>query len=39
MARKWKGFDWELNADKDCVYSWQTTRLFPHGTSAGNRGK
>jgi Domain of unknown function (DUF6429) len=27
----------EVNADKDCTYSWQTTRLFPPGTSAGNR--
>jgi hypothetical protein len=27
----------EVNADKDCTYFWQTTRLFPPGTSAGNR--
>lgn len=27
----------ELNADKDCTYFWQTTRLFPPGTAAGNR--
>jgi len=27
----------EVNADKDCNYFWQTTRLFPPGTSAGNR--
>jgi hypothetical protein len=27
----------EMNADKDCTYFWQTTRLFPLGTSAGNR--
>lgn len=27
----------ELNADKDCGYFWQTTRLFPPGTSAGKR--
>jgi hypothetical protein len=25
----------ELNADKDCTYFWQTTRLFPSGTAAG----
>jgi hypothetical protein len=24
-----------LNADKDCHYFWQTTRLYPEGTSAG----
>jgi hypothetical protein len=29
----------ELNADKNCTYSWQITRLFPPGTSAGKRGK
>ena len=27
----------EVNADKDCTYFWQTTRLFPRGSSAGNR--
>jgi hypothetical protein len=27
----------EVNADKDCTYFWQTTRLFPSGTSAGSR--
>lgn len=27
----------ELNADKDCTYFWQTTRLFPPGTAAGKR--
>ena len=27
----------EVNADKDCLYFWQTTRLFPSGTAAGNR--
>lgn len=27
----------EVNADKDCTYFWQTTRLFPPGTSAGSR--
>ena len=27
----------EVNADKDCTYFWQITRLFPSGTSAGNR--
>ena len=27
----------ELNADKDCLYFWQTTRLFPFGSAAGNR--
>jgi len=27
----------ELNADKDCLYFWQTTRLFSSGTAAGNR--
>jgi len=27
----------EVNADKDCTYFWQTTRLFPFGTSAGSR--
>ena len=27
----------EVNADKDCTYFWQTTRLFPAGTSAGKR--
>ena len=26
----------EVNADKDCTYFWQTTRLFPPGT-AGKR--
>lgn len=26
----------EVNADKDCMYFWQTTRLFPSGSSAGN---
>jgi len=29
----------EVNADKDCAYFWQTTRLFPPGASAGNRKK
>ena len=28
----------DLNADKDCRYFWQTTRLFPAGKSAGNGG-
>jgi hypothetical protein len=27
----------ELNADKNCTYFWQATRLFPEGRSAGNR--
>ena len=27
----------ELNANQDCTYFWQTTRLFPPGTSAGKR--
>lgn len=27
----------ELNADKECIYFLQTTRLFPPGTSSGNR--
>jgi hypothetical protein len=27
----------EVNADKDCLYFWQTTRLFPPRTAAGNR--
>ena len=27
----------EVNAEKDCTYFWQTTRLFPLGSSAGNR--
>ena len=27
----------ELNADKNCTYFWQTTRLFPPGTAAGKR--
>lgn len=27
----------EVNADKDCTYFWQTTRLFPPGTSTGKR--
>jgi Domain of unknown function (DUF6429) len=27
----------EVNDDKNCVYFWQATRLFPPGTSAGNR--
>ena len=27
----------EVNADKDCSYFWQTTRLFSSGTAAGNR--
>ena len=27
----------EVNADKDCLYFWQTTRLFPPRTGAGNR--
>jgi hypothetical protein len=27
----------EINADKECTYFWQTTRLFPPGTSAGSR--
>jgi hypothetical protein len=27
----------EENADKDCLYLWQKTRLFPSGTAAGNR--
>lgn len=27
----------EVNANKDCLYFWQTTRLFPSGTAAGNR--
>lgn len=27
----------ELNAGKHCKYFWQTTRLFPPGTCAGNR--
>jgi Domain of unknown function (DUF6429) len=28
----------ELNADKNCAYSWQVTRLFTEGEAAGNRG-
>jgi hypothetical protein len=27
----------EVNADKDCLYFWQTTGLFPSGIAAGNR--
>ena len=27
----------EVNADKNCLYFWQTTRLFPFGSAAGNR--
>lgn len=27
----------EVNADKNCLYFWQTTRLFPSGIAAGNR--
>jgi len=27
----------EVNAAKNCTYFWQTTRLFPQGTAAGNR--
>ena len=27
----------EVNANKHCIYFWQTTRLFPSGTFAGNR--
>lgn len=27
----------ELNADKNCTYFWQVTRLFPEGTSAAVR--
>ena len=27
----------ELNADKNCKYSWQVTRMFRAGRSAGNR--
>lgn len=27
----------ERNANQDCTYFWQTTRLFPPGTSAGKR--
>jgi hypothetical protein len=26
----------EVNAEKDCTYFWQVTRLFPPGTAAGN---
>ena len=27
----------DLNADKNCTYFWQVTRLFAEGKSAGNR--
>ena len=27
----------EVNTAKDCLYFWQTTRLFPSGTAAGKR--